>query len=323
MTDILALDTHWVWDSWYARHQGRHHAYFLHAPRALGDPHARHHHAAVGHATSDDLTSWTLHEPALAPRATPAWDDLATWTGCVIQAPDGRWLMFYTGISRTEEGSVQRIGVAISDDLHTWERSGDAPILIADQRWYEADPEKTFDGVAWRDPWVFWGEDGRWHMLVTASARDWPATTGGVIGHAVSDDLLTWEARPPLTTPGTHRCLEVPQIVRMDGQFLLLFSVPRAETEGDENPLGDIWCARADSPLGPFHLDAAWKAEGSGLYAGRLVERGPDDLVLMGFVNVRDGGFVGVIDDPRPFDSATLVAAPAALASNERRSIAF
>lgn len=213
--------------------------------------------------------------------------------------------MFYTGISRADGASVQRIGVAASDDLYTWTRVGHEPVVTADSRWYETDPGNTVDGVAWRDPWVFQAPNGRWHMLITTSAVDWPAHTGGIIGHAVSDDLLNWEVQPPLTKPRRHRCLEVPQVVRIGNEHLLVFSVPRAATEGETNPLGDTWCTRAESPLGPYHLDDAWKLENSGLYAGRLVERTDDALVLMGFVNVQDDEFIGVIDNPRTFDRTT------------------
>lgn len=256
-----------------------------------------------------------MHDPALRPSPAPAWDDLAIWTGCVVPTPDGGWLMFYTGVSRADGASVQRIGAAHSPDLHTWQRMGDAPLVCADPRWYETRPEHTVDGVAWRDPWVFADQDGRWHMLVTASAVDWGAATGGVIGHAVSDDLLRWEVRPPLTQPGRHRCLEVPQVVEVAGKHLLVHSIPRAENAEDALPLGDTWCAAAEGPLGPYDLDDAWRLEDSGLYAGRLVERDHGELVLMGFVNVdaempiHDREFVGVIDDPRPLDPDTLRAA--------------
>lgn len=274
-----------------------------------------------------------MHEPVLRPAPESSWDDQAIWTGCVIAAPDGGWLMFYTGVSRGDDASVQRIGAARSPDLHTWTRLGDIPLVSADPRWYETAPERTFDGVAWRDPWVFAGPDGRWHMVVTASAAGWPADTGGVIGHAVSDDLLHWEVQPPLTRPGQHRCLEVPQVVEVAGQYLLVHSIPRAEPAGrveeEALPLGDTWCARAEGPLGPYHLDDAWRLEDSGLYAGRLVELATDELVLMGFINVDADHptsaqrFIGAIDDPRPLDLTTLRATATLVANRERRAIPF
>ena len=57
---------------------------------------------------------------------------------------DGRRHLFYTGISRADGVAVQRIGVATSDDLISWERG--ELLLEADPRWY--------DREHWRDPWV-------------------------------------------------------------------------------------------------------------------------------------------------------------------------
>lgn len=305
---MLRIDSHWVWDSWYIAAKDRQHVFYLQAPRSLGDPHARHHAASIGHATSSDLVDWTVHPTALEPRTGPAWDDQATWTGCVAEAPDGTYVLYYTGIGRHDDCGVQRIGIAVSDDLETWTRTSDGPAVVADGRWYETDPSRTFDGVAWRDPWVFAGPDGRWHMLITASAAGWPAATGGVIGHAVSDDMFSWEVLPPLTQPGTARCLEVPQLVEIGDQFVLVYSVPRLETEVEALPQGDIWCARAEGPLGPYDIENAWKMEQTGLYAGRLVRLG-DSWKLMGFINSYDGDFIGAIDDPREVDLTTLRAA--------------
>lgn len=74
----------WVWDFWFARHDGQHHIFYLQAPRALGDPSRRHHNATIGHAVSGDLRDWHVLLDALHPGAPGCWDDLATWTGSVI-----------------------------------------------------------------------------------------------------------------------------------------------------------------------------------------------------------------------------------------------
>jgi beta-fructofuranosidase len=110
--------------------------------------------------------------------------------------------MFYTGISTREDAAVQRVGLATSRDLMRWERQD--LVLEADPRWYR----KLGAGVrdeAWRDPWVFRDErSGRFHMLLTATAAHGPLETGGVVGHAWSDDLREWRTEPP--TPGRTTC---------------------------------------------------------------------------------------------------------------------
>jgi beta-fructofuranosidase len=59
---------------------------------------------------------------------------LAIWTGNVINHR-GRWHMLDTGISTAERGLVQRIGLAVSDDLLQWVKHPANPVLLADPRW--------------------------------------------------------------------------------------------------------------------------------------------------------------------------------------------
>src|SRR5688572_25097244 len=207
---MLRLPDHWVWDSWYTRDgDGASHAFFLRASRALLDPERRHHRAGIGHAISTDLRSWRLLPDALAAADSPSWDDLAVWTGCTVSGPDGRWYMFYTGVSRAERGLVQRIGLAISDDLVTWHRHGSRPLVEADPVWYETlDPSVWYE-QAWRDPWVFPdpGGDG-WHMVLTARANVGAAAGRGVVGYATSRDLLHCTVRPLVSVPAGFGHLE-------------------------------------------------------------------------------------------------------------------
>ena len=216
---MLRLPDHWVWDSWYARDDnGLWHVFFLRASRALHDPHRRHRRATIGHAVSADLRSWRLVADAVVPADAPGWDDLATWTGCTVRGPDGRWYLFYTGVGRAEDGLVQRIGLAVSDDLMTWHRHGTEPIVQADPTWYELLDKELWYEQAWRDPWVFPDPDGEgWHMLITARANTGPANTRGVVGHATSTDLVTWTVAPPLSTPAGFGHLEVPQVAVSTG----------------------------------------------------------------------------------------------------------
>ncbi|MFD6756981.1 glycoside hydrolase family protein [Micromonospora gifhornensis] len=294
---MLRLPDHWVWDSWYAQDDdGSWHAFFLRASRALLDPHRRHRRASIGHAVSADLRSWQLVPDALVPADSPGWDDLATWTGCTVRGPDGRWYLFYTGVGRAEDGLVQRVGLAVSDNLITWHRHGDGPLVEADPTWYELlDPQMWYE-QAWRDPWVFPDPAGDgWHMLITARANQGPAAERGVIGHATSPDLLTWTVKPPLSSPAGFGHLEVPQVAVVDGQPLLLFCT-NAVADGPEHQL---WVVPAPTVQGPWDVAAAQPIALPNLYAPRLVPDG-DGWSLIGFVDHVDGEFVGAISDPVP-----------------------
>lgn len=302
----LRLPAHWIWDFWFAQDGDDVHVFFLHAPRSLGDPELRHRNARIGHAVSRDLRTWRLLPQPIDVGAPGEFDDLATWTGSVLHA-DGRWHLFYTGISTSDDGKVQRIGSATSDDLVTWRKTG--VVLEADPRHYE----RLHDGVreeAWRDPWVFHDADtGRFHMLVTARATHGPLDGRGVIGHATSHDLRTWHAEPPLSEPGEFYHLEVPQLVHLGDSWRIFFCAmpgdhssarlarPGVSAEGGTHYL------RSDEKLGPYTVAGDRFLVGgpdTRYYAGRLLahrgrwhffaweNRGPD------------GEFVGRLTDPMP-----------------------
>lgn len=286
----------WIWDSWYARDGDVHHAFFLAAPRSLGDPDLRHENAVVGHAVSTDLREWSHVPDALVPSLPGHFDDRAIWTGSVVR--DGTvWRMFYTGISIEAGPARQRIGHAVSEDLVTWTRVSSDPVAVADSRWYstyERDGEEAF-----RDPWVFRHTDGLWHMLITATDR----YGHGCIGHATSHDLLTWSVEPPLTIRSGFDQLEVLQIVRVGGSNVLLFSCQARDVHLDsvERHTG-VYSARAETPLGPYYLDRSEPLGVEGIYAGRIID-GDEGPIMLGFRNeTAHRGFEGVIGAPVPIE---------------------
>ena len=143
--------------------------------------------------------------------------------------------MFYTGSrfpSATAATNIETVGLATSTDLWSWTKQP-GPIVTADARWYETLGTSSWPEEAWRDPWVYADPDGEgWHMLITARANHGEDAGRGVIGHAVSRNLVDWQVRPPLSEPQAgFGHLEVPQVVTVDGQVFLLFccntSAPR------------------------------------------------------------------------------------------------
>jgi beta-fructofuranosidase len=312
------LPDKWVWDFWFAHDKGEHHLFYLQAPVALGQPGLRHQNASIGHAVSTDLYSWTVLEDALHPGPAGAWDDLATWTGSVIEH-EGRWYMFYTGIGRAEFGLVQRIGLATSDDLITWEKHPANPLIEPDRRWYGLCEPENWRDQSWRDPWVFKAEhDGSFHALITARARIGPLDGRGVVAHARSVDLIQWEVMPPLTAPGDFAQVECPQLVQIDDRYYILFSClgedhsqSRVARLGTDQHTGTFAFSSAEL-LGPYTNPIGSLAP-SGfaderLYAGKLVEH-DGQLWFMAFRAGGDDGrggqlddddFVGELTDPLP-----------------------
>lgn len=304
---MLRLADHWVWDSWIADDGDRYHLYFLKAPRAIGDPARRHEAAVIGHASSVDLTDWTVHADALHPSES-GWDDLALWTGSIARGDDGLWRMYYTAISTSGHGVLdQRVGMAESDDLTSWRRVGDAPIVNPDPRWY-----KTLDGRAgpsetWRDPLVFRDPTGDgWHMLLTARAVGAGRNDDGVLAHARSADMRTWELQPPVCEPGAgFGQLEVPQVRVIDRAPMLVFTChPHEQTEQRHAAFGPhcTWTVAGESELGPWDIrNAEPFREEPALFAAPLVQDRTGGWAFVGFRNREPEGIWSFeIIDPIP-----------------------
>jgi hypothetical protein len=301
---MLRLAASWVWDFWIADDGDRYHLFFLKASRALIDPDRRHWRATIGHATSTDLTNWTEHADAVIPDDSPAFDDLATWTGSVVRDDSGVWRMFYTAVNRAEGGLTQRISSVVSDDLFVWRREHDRQVLEPDARWYETAETRVWPDQAWRDPWVFRGQDG-WHMLITARANHGEPDNRGVIGHATSPDLITWTVQPPLSEPGAgFGHVEVVQVADVGGIPVGLFSCLGAQLSRErraDDPVGGVWAFAADSLAGPFRLEDAYRLTDERLYVGRLVQDRAGEWQLLAFRNDDEhSGWVGEITDPQP-----------------------
>ena len=301
----LRLDDHWVWDFWLVTDADEHHLFFLKAPKAIGDPEARHWNVSIGHAVSADLVSWRVVADALSPSPTEAWDDKSTWTGSIIEH-DGQWVMLYTGTSHADEGLVQRVGLATSPDLYEWHRVPD-PVLLADPEFYETLAHDMWHDEAWRDPWLFSDpDDGQVHVYLTARANTGERYDRGVIGHARSVDLRTWEVLPPITAPPGFGQLEVPQLVEMEGRWYILFASD-LETQSAERratgPGTGTYYLVGDSPYGPFTMigDGVLEADATGTtYAGKIHHTHDGVPWFLAWNRVAiDGAFAGHLAAPR------------------------
>lgn len=307
----LKLVDKWIWDSWYVFDGDKYHAFYLSASRALGDPDRRHRHPIVGHAISTDLNNWEVVTDALIVSDSPAFDSWTTWTGSVVRADDGKWWMFYTGTSREDGGDIQTVGAAVSDDLMVWTKVSSEPLVRADYRWYEQLDKSIWHDEAWRDPWVFRFENDpkTWHMLVTARANHGDPRTRGVLGHAISTDLLNWQVQPPLSAPGQgFGQLEVFQFEIIDGVPVLLFCCGWREL--GEKRLAEFgkhdatYSVSVGADLTAIDFSRAKPFMHPMAYAGRVV-KGHDGWYFIGFLNIENGEFVGELCDAVPV-TATL-----------------
>jgi beta-fructofuranosidase len=264
---------------------------------------------SIGHAVSQDLRNWQVLPDALHPSVKPAWDDKSTWTGSIIKH-NGLWYMFYTGTSRADQGNIQRIGLATSSDLITWEKHPQNPLIEVDSAWYELlNPD--WEDQSWRDPWIFQHPDTKdFHAFITARVKTGPPDGRGVIAHARSDDLIRWEVLPPVTESGEFGKLEVPQLVEISGNYYLLFctlvsttAAARAQRLGLPPVTGTHYLV-ADNPLGPFRYKTDQFLVGDevgSLYSGKLVKTSRGEWVFLAW-HYYDSNreFIGELSDPYP-----------------------
>jgi beta-fructofuranosidase len=308
----LKLNDKYIWDFWHFEEAGEQHLFFLQADRSIGNPDLRHWNVSVGHAVSTDLRNWTPLGTAFGPSASPAWDDYTTWTGSVIKV-EGRYHLFYTGTSLAENGMRQRIGHATADSINgPWTRVGSGLALDLDERYYEEYAEGRWHDRALRDPWVLPEKiDGQYHMFYTARRNDGPLYERGVIGHAISPDLVNWTATEPVYQGGHYGQLEVPQVFERDGRWYCVFcnvaahwsEAMRAQYNGGAGASGTHYLV-ADNPLGPWQpaqgfLDGELPCR---RYAGKILRdplTGGDSLMAFEDTGA-DGQFVGQIGDPIP-----------------------
>jgi hypothetical protein len=200
-----------------------------------------------GHAVSTDLYHWTQLTPVM-PVDPGGWDNLHVWAPHVVSW-GGLWWMFYTGLSDFPGSFVdtQRIGVAVSSDLSTWNRVGGAPVWSTESApWAWWAPLRP--AMACRDPFVMPDPNapGQWLMYYTASPADDTTATLVGVARSAGGDPLSWQDEKPLWI--THRSYtfnditESPHLFQHDGRWYLFITTNSGQpltfyTSAD--PLGD------------------------------------------------------------------------------------
>lgn len=299
---VLRPTDTWVWDFWTVRDGDTHHLFYLQAPKTPGDPESRHWNATIGHAVSGDLTTWRILPDALGPGPPGAWDDYTTWTGSVV-AVEGGWAMLYTGTHRSEGGLVQRIGLATSADLVTWDKHPANPVLTTDPGRYEQLDRSIWHDQAWRDPALARDDGGLFHAFITARVRRGPAMTRGVLAHATSSDLVSWDVGDPVVGPGDFGHIEIPQAVRLGRRWHLIYSIADDVVADHLPAVSATYRVVADAPAGPYRQPShPVVLQHPDWYGAKLVETGEGLRCLAWRKHLPDGSFAGEIGDPWPVD---------------------
>lgn len=218
-------------------HDGLYHLFHLVLPN----------HDFIAHAISKDGLNWERVENAIFIGHPGSWDDHMLWTMHVTEDPvePGSWRMFYTGLSRRDNGAVQRIGMARSRDLRRWEKaahSWKSPVvepprhpgmisgrydpespfpLCATSPHYEQSPEEGKGWVSFRDPFYFRKGD-RGLMVMAARVTSGPLIRRGCVGCAEEVAPDRFELRAPIHHPGLYEDIEVPNLFTVGNRYYLV-----------------------------------------------------------------------------------------------------
>src|SRR4029079_5116847 len=126
------------------------------------------------------------------------------------------------------------------------------------------------------------------HRRIPARHPDAPRLSDGVLAHARSADLTTWELQPPLTEPAGFGQIEVPQVGVVDDRHVLVFTChPEEQSPAQIERFGahSTWSVLGDHPLGPWDIDSARPFEAAPkLFAAPLVQQRDGSWALVGFL---------------------------------------
>lgn len=171
--------------------------------------------------SSADLKTWTVHPMAVG--ITEQWEG-SICTGSLIQK-DGKTYAFYA--ARMSDGSPARMTWAVSNDGVHFEKSGKYFALT-----------EPYEPVSARDPMVFLGADGQYHMLVTTNLVN-AGRFAGCLAHLTSSDLTEWTQHEPFIVPGYSDQPECSDYFEWNGWYYLVFSnFAVARYRMSRNPFG-------------------------------------------------------------------------------------
>lgn len=160
---------------------------------------------SIGHTSSPDLTTWTIHAPALRTGPPGSLDAGHVYAPSVIER-SGIYYMIYTGTEQSFFGG-EHLLLATSVDLFTWARYSPDPIVAPDTSWafyFPAGYQKGSGGpVSGRAPHIF--KDIKYGYICYYVARLKADPTRPSNDHeyacvaaATSQDLIHWVDRGPV-----------------------------------------------------------------------------------------------------------------------------
>ena len=240
-------------------HQGKYHVLYLKD---------RHHHRSkwgLGahqweHISTSDFENWSVH-----PMAVPITDPLegSICTGSWISSPEKEYLFYTVRRGGDIPAPIRR---SVSSDGYHFEKDEDFGFIL---------PER-YRRFSARDPKVFSGADGFYHMFVTTSD---PKLDRGCLAHLVSTDLDHWnDTEEPIFFDDIPDEPECSDYICYGGFYYLIYSQRGTRYRFSDKPFSDF--REPNDPIIPcasVPKGAVWD----------------NRIVFAGFLS--DGGYAGTM----------------------------
>ncbi|MBK8503260.1 MAG: glycosyl hydrolase family 32 [Saprospiraceae bacterium] len=251
-------------------HDGVYHLFHLIIPN----------HDYIAHAISNDGITWKRVNNALFVGHPGAWDDDMLWT-MHTALYHSKFHLFYTGLSLRDKGCMQRIGIAVSDDLMDWTKVNDERFPAQSQApHYEDMQNNPRQWLSFRDPF-FYNEGERQFLLVCARAADGPLSRRGCVAvlELLDDKIIS---RSPILYPRMYDDVECPCLFKIENNYYLLGSIR------EDIKVRYWFCNEIFGEYHSFHSDVLLPR---GNYAARVVRDNGHWLIynfyFMGSVHIK------------------------------------
>lgn len=263
-------------------HDGIYHLFHLIIPN----------HDYIAHAISEDGISWRRTKNALFVGDPGEWDDDMLWT-MHISRDDEQFKMYYTGLQRSDRGKIQKIGMAVSDDLIHWTKKKINQLPVSSQGpHYEDIQNNPREWLSFRDPFRFKYEEDV-YLLMCARSSFGPVSRRGCVGLAKATESH-FELQQPLLYPMVYDDVECPCVFELNGRFYLVGSIR-------EDIKVRYWFA--PDFLGEYHSFRADVLLPQGNYAARIVQDGEHHLVYNFFYKDGEVNSLRVLPPPKQLDT--------------------
>ena len=222
--------------------------------------------------TTDAASYTSMGE--LIPTGTAAEADAAIGTGSTVyNESDGLYYTFYTGHTT----GLEVVMYATSPDFKTWTKDRTFYLLGTDYGYSRSD---------FRDPFVYRGDDGAWHMLVSTTKDG-----KGSLAEFTSPDLRTWQHAGVFMTMMWDRFYECPDLFRMGDWWYLVYSEKHSAIRRVQylkgRTLDELRATTAgDAGLWPDGHEGF--LDSRGFYAGKTASNGTDRYIW-GWCPTREG----------------------------------